>query len=115
MDCAGAADRVLIFTIALLYLVIPSRRVRFSDALWGAALAGTLIWLMRWAFGLYVSYLPFYETLYGAISAVPILLVWTYVSWTVVLVGATVAAVLTERRDARAAISEPKPRTDVLA
>ena len=44
-------------------------------------------------------FFPTYQTVYGALSAVPIFLVWMYLSWAAVLVGAVVTASLSEWRD----------------
>jgi len=41
---------------------------------------------------LYLGKVPVYSTIYGAFAAVPILLIWIYLSWLMVLMGAVVAA-----------------------
>jgi membrane protein len=43
---------------------------------------------------LYLSKVPTYSVLYGAFATVPILLVWIYVAWVIVLLGAVIAAYL---------------------
>jgi membrane protein len=58
----------------------------------------------KYGFRLYVTTVPTYQMVYGALSALPLFLVWIYVSWVVVLVGAAVTATLAEggsRRNAR--------------
>jgi membrane protein len=84
---------MLAFT--LIFLVVPNRNVRFHHALAGAAFSALAFEISKRGFVLYVSNFPTYEKLYGALAAVPIFLVWIYVSWVVILLGASVAAALT--------------------
>ena len=44
--------------------------------------------------GLYLTAVPTYSMVYGAFAALPILLVWIYMSWIIVLMGAVIAAYL---------------------
>ena len=83
---------------SILYLVMPSSPVRRRDALIGGLTAGLLFELLKKGFGLYIKSFPTYETLYGALSAFPILLVWMYVAWAVVLLGAELTAAMPEWR-----------------
>lgn len=86
---------VALIGFALLFLVVPNRRVRLRHALAGAFISALLFELAKYGFVLYVTHFPTYERLYGALAAVPIFLIWIYVSWVVVLLGASVAAALT--------------------
>lgn len=90
---------VLIMTLlfGLLYYVVPHCRVKASHALVAGFLAAIGLLLMQRLLGVYLLHFPSYTLVYGAFAAVPILLVWLYVSWIVVLLGAVVAAVLPER------------------
>jgi len=75
-----------------IYTILPNVRVRPLSAAIGATIASAL-W--QGALVLYVRFqvgVSSYNALYSVLSAVPIFLVWTYVSWVVVLVGAQVAA-----------------------
>lgn len=83
---------------SLLYLVLPNRRVRLRDALAGAAVAALLFAALRFGFVLYIANVKTYQTLYGAVAAIPIFLIWMFLSWTVVLAGAVVTAALPEWR-----------------
>lgn len=89
---------IIIVIIGLLYLIVPNRRIRVSDAAIGAVVAGVLFAGLRKVFGLYVSSFPTYQTIYGALSVMPIFLVWMYLSWAVVLLGAVLSAALGEWR-----------------
>jgi membrane protein len=86
---------------ALLYLVVPNRPVRRWDAITGGLAAALLFEVLKRGFALYLLYFPSYQVIYGAISAVPIFLVWMYSCWAVVLFGAEVAAALPEWREER--------------
>jgi len=89
---------IVIVALTLCYIVVPNRRVRLRDAVVGGLVAGLLFALLRRGFGVYVAKFPTYQTIYGAVSVVPIFLVWMYLSWAVVLLGANLTAVLGEWR-----------------
>jgi membrane protein len=75
-----------------LYTILPNVRIRPRSAAIGAAVAA-LLW--QGALVLYVRFqigVSSYNALYSVLSAIPIFLVWTYVSWVVLLTGAQVGA-----------------------
>ena len=76
----------------LLYTLIPNCAVRWRDSALGATVATIAIQLLKIGFSTYILTLSSYQTVYGALSAVPIFLLWLYVSWMAVLLGAIVAA-----------------------
>ncbi|HSR73175.1 MAG TPA: YhjD/YihY/BrkB family envelope integrity protein, partial [Kiloniellales bacterium] len=87
---------------SLLYFVVPNRAVGISHALAGGVVAALLFELLKSGFGLYLKHFPSYQLVYGALSTLPIFLVWMYLSWAVALFGAEVAAALPEWRATRA-------------
>ncbi len=83
------------FTLA--YRLIPNRTVVLWHALLAGVLATVLFELAKWGFALYLTRAN-YQALYGAIAVIPIFLIWLYVSWVVVLLGASFAASLSAFR-----------------
>jgi len=76
----------------LLYCIIPNCAVRWRDGLVGATVAAGTIEILKIGFGIYIGSMSSYQTVYGALAAIPIFLLWMYVSWMAVLLGAVVAA-----------------------
>ena len=101
----------LAFTLA--YITVPNRRVLVRDALTGGLLAALAFEGMKQGFAFYIAQFPTYKLVYGAFASVPIFLLWIYLSWVVVLLGAVTAAVLPEWRE-RAAQVDPAPGTQFL-
>lgn len=80
--------------LALLYYMVPNRYVPVSHAWTGGLLAGCLFEAMKLLFSHYISHFPSYTMIYGAFAALPLFLLWIYLSWITVLLGATVTAAL---------------------
>lgn len=78
--------------IVLIYRLVPQHSVRMRHALPGAALAVLSLETVKSGLGLYLGGFHSYQRLYGALSALPILLLWIYLSWVSVLLGASLAS-----------------------
>ena len=98
----------------LFYRLIPTRPVRWMDAACGAVIAALLFESLKRAFGYYLGFLGSYQTLYGALATLPIFLIWMYLGWLVVLIGAEITASLPEWRSGRRDPDERPRRGDVL-
>jgi membrane protein len=98
----------------LFYRLIPTRPVRWMDAATGAVVAAVLFELLKGAFGYYLGFLGNYQTLYGALATLPIFLIWMYLGWLVVLIGAEITASLPEWRSGRRDPDERPRRGDLL-
>jgi membrane protein len=82
---------VLWLAFALAYLLVPNTRVRFSAALVGGIVGGSL-WHLNNVFGfLYVSRVVTNSKIYGSLGLVPVFMVGLYFSWLILLFGAQVA------------------------
>lgn len=80
------------------YVFIPNKKVSILSALLGAVTAIILFWVLRHGFAIFMLKNNTYKTLYGAVAAVPLTLVWMYLYWAVVIFGAVVTAALDEYR-----------------
>ena len=78
----------------LLYMVIPNRFVDWRDAAWGGLIAAVAFEIAKRLFAVFVTRFPSYTMIYGALAAIPIFLIWIYVSWLIILVCAVIAAAL---------------------
>lgn len=80
--------------LAALYRYVPNTYVKWTHAWVGGIFAAAGIELAKKALGLYLSNVPTYSMIYGAFATLPILLIWIYVAWVIVLMGAVIAAYL---------------------
>lgn len=77
-----------------LYYAVPNHPVRIPHAIVGALVAALVFFLMQRAFGLFIARFPSYTLIFGTFAALPIFLVWLYLSWSVILLGALITATL---------------------
>lgn len=94
---ATAVSVAAVFFAGLYYL-LPNAPVRPLDALAGGFFASFAFLLMQKGFELYLSYFPSLTLIYGALATLPIFLLWLYLSWAMVLLGAMVAVTIPEFR-----------------
>ena len=88
------------FAYAALFVYVPYRSVAWRDALIGGFIAALLAEIFKHAFGEFVSR-GTTASIYGAFAALPLFLIWIYLSWYVVLFGAAIAATLPRLRATR--------------
>ncbi|MFA9217397.1 MAG: YihY family inner membrane protein [Sphingomonadaceae bacterium] len=77
-----------------LYATVPNRDVDWYDAAWGGLVAGLAFEVAKRAFALFITHFPTYSKIYGALAALPLFLLWVYVSWVITLIGALLVAAL---------------------
>lgn len=85
---------LLVAGLAALYRYVPHTPVRTAHAWVGALFAALGIEIARRLLAAYISAVPAYSAVYGAFATVPILLVWIYMGWLLILLGAVLAAYL---------------------
>ncbi|MBS0448402.1 MAG: YihY family inner membrane protein [Proteobacteria bacterium] len=75
-----------------LFHYVPNTHVRWRHAIGGAVFAALGFEIAKKLLAWYLTEVPTYSMVYGAFATVPIFLVWLYVGWVVVLLGAVIAA-----------------------
>ncbi|HYE01580.1 MAG TPA: YihY family inner membrane protein [Alphaproteobacteria bacterium] len=78
----------------LLYWLVPQRPVLLRDAAAGAIVAAAGSEIAKTGFTLFVEWVPTYRTVYGALSVAPSFLLWLFIAWSMVLIGALVTVAL---------------------
>jgi membrane protein len=76
--------------LLILYLFIPNTRVSLSAALLGAFIAGTLWQTTQMVYIWYQANIAPYNAIYGSFSQVPLFLVWMFITWIIILLGAEI-------------------------
>jgi len=80
--------------MAATYHYVPNTQVKWSHAWIGALFAAAGIELAKKLLTVYLGLVPTYSVVYGAFATVPILLIWIYIAWVIVLLGAVITAYL---------------------
>ncbi len=82
---------LVIVTFTFIYIFIPNTRVRMMPALVGGSVAGVLWQTSGWVFASFVATSPNYAAIYSGFAILVLLLIWLYLSWLILLLGAQVA------------------------
>jgi membrane protein len=84
----------LLFAAAMagLFHYVPNTHVRWRHAIAGGFFVAAGFEIAKRLLAWYLSQVPTFATVYGAFATVPILLVWIYLGWVIVLLGAVIAA-----------------------
>jgi uncharacterized BrkB/YihY/UPF0761 family membrane protein/DNA-binding IscR family transcriptional regulator len=97
------------FAMTALYYLLPYTTVRLKSALLGGFLAGVLLELAKLGFRYYATNLAVnYTRIYGPLLAIPLFLLWLWLLWSLILIGAQLAFTVQNFRDlaARAEIEK---------
>ncbi|MGH8025251.1 MAG: YihY family inner membrane protein [Pseudoxanthomonas sp.] len=84
--------------IAAIYRVVPHRTIKLRYAVAGALIATILLELIKWALGIYLGGFNSYQNIYGQVAVLPILLLWIYLGWIAILLGASFASAISAFR-----------------
>lgn len=79
---------ILVFT--LIYIIIPNTKVSFKSALLGGILAGAAWHATGWIFTIAVASSTNYAAIYSSLAVLLIFMIWLYLNWLIVLIGAQV-------------------------
>jgi membrane protein len=78
--------------MASMFYYVPNTAVRWGHAWMGGLFVSACMEVAKKLLAMYLSKVPTYSVMYGAFATFPILLVWIYVAWVIVLLGATLTA-----------------------
>lgn len=93
----------------LLYSLVPTVRVPPKDAITGALIAAVLFELGKKLFTLYITLFPGYQLVYGFLAVIPLLFVWIYWTWCIVLLGAEITVTFDEYRRLNQPATQKEP------
>lgn len=92
----------------LIYWAVPNCKVPLKHAALGGAFVALLFEVGQEIFAEATTFFPSYQLIYGAFAAVPLFLLWLFVSWSVILFGAEVVFLLSRIDDQDYAFDEDK-------
>lgn len=90
-----------------IFKVVPHRTVKWRHAIAGALLSVLLFELVKQGMGLYFGRFGNYQAIYGPLAVVPIMMLWIYLGWVSVLLGASFASSMSAFRYQPAAMRLP--------
>ena len=90
----------------LVYVTVPNCHVPLRHAVKGGFLVAVATEAAKYSFGFFVSRTSF-EDIYGAFATFPLFLIWVYMTWTIVLMGAEVVKSVSVYRSDKAHVMEP--------
>ncbi|NIP73299.1 MAG: YihY/virulence factor BrkB family protein [Gammaproteobacteria bacterium] len=82
---------LVIAAFAFIYVFVPNTKVRVSSALVGAVVAGVLWETAGWMFATFVVTSVKYAAIYSAFATLIVFMIWLYLSWVILLTGASIA------------------------
>jgi membrane protein len=89
----GTVEFVLMaLGMAGLFRYVPNTQVRWRHALAGGVFVAAGFGVARSLLTWYLVQVPAYAMVYGAFATVPLFLIWIFLSWVIVLLGAVIAA-----------------------
>jgi membrane protein len=89
----GALEFTLLAAgLAALFHYVPNTHVRWRHALAGGVSAAIGFEFAKRLLAWYLALVPTYSVVYGTFATVPIFLIWIYLGWVIVLLGAVIAA-----------------------
>jgi membrane protein len=84
--------------MAALYHYVPNTGVKWSHAWTGGLFVSAGMEVAKKLLVVYLAKVPTYSVIYGTFATVPILLVWIYLAWVIVLLGALITAYMPSLR-----------------
>lgn len=80
-----------------LYMFMPTTPVKFKYAFIAGIIAGTIFQIVQWFYIRFQIGVSSYNAIYGGLAALPLLLVWLQLSWSIVLWGTELCYIMRNR------------------
>lgn len=98
---------LIIAAFFLLYLLIPNTQVRWRAAALGAVIGGILWKTVGWGFATFVATSTQYDAIYSSFAILVLFIIWLYLSWLMLLIGAQLAFFVQHPHYLRYAVTTP--------
>lgn len=82
---------MIVAAFTFIYVCMPNTKVRVGSAVVGALVAGIMWQSTGWLFAAFVANSPNYTAIYSAFATLIVFMIWLYLSWLILLVGASIA------------------------
>jgi membrane protein len=82
---------LVVLAFAFIYKIVPNTKVRASSALVGAAVAGALWEAVGSGFAMFIASSTKYTAIYSSFAIVLLTMIWLYLAWLILLIGASIA------------------------
>jgi len=82
---------ILVLTFAFIYVFVPNTRVRMRSAMVGGLVATVLWQSIGWVFARFMASSTQYAAIYSSLAIAILFMIWVYIAWLILLVGASVA------------------------
>lgn len=73
---------------SVMFFVIPNQKIKLLHAIFSGTVTAILFEIAKSCFAIFVSSFSTYQVIFGALAAVPLFLIWIYLCWGIVLLGA---------------------------
>ena len=83
----------------VLYIYVPGISVQVRAAFWGAIVSTILLQVIQYLVNYYIINFSKFSLIYGSLALIPILIIWIYAAWMVVLIGAAIAYIIQYHSD----------------
>ena len=82
---------LIVIAISFIYILVPNTKVRLKSAVTGAVVAAILWRLTGWVFKSFIAGSTNYSAIYSSFAVLIVFMIWMYLSWLILLIGATVS------------------------
>ena len=104
---------VELILVSALFITVPVAVVKIRDAVRGALFVTILFEVCKRIFSAFILNFSDYEAIYGALAAIPVLMIWININWVIVLFGAEFTVFLNEYRQENKQGSEDNQQVEL--